>query len=58
MSDSGKPINEQEVIAKYKALEGECQSSINKISEMEQELGEHRYVWNLPNDILILPFRY
>lgn len=44
MSDSEKPIDENQVISKYKNLQSECQSYASKISELEQELGEHRLV--------------
>jgi hypothetical protein len=44
MSESEKPLDENQVIAKYKDLQSECQSYAAKISELEQELGEHRYV--------------
>jgi chaperonin cofactor prefoldin len=42
MSDSEKPLDENKVIAKYKELQSECQNYATKISELEQELGEHR----------------
>jgi chaperonin cofactor prefoldin len=44
MSDSEKPIDENQVIAKYKELQSTCQSFATKMSELEQELSEHRYV--------------
>mmetsp|Transcript_5253 Transcript_5253/g.8041 ORF Transcript_5253/g.8041 Transcript_5253/m.8041 type:complete len:128 (+) Transcript_5253:94-477(+) len=44
MSDSAKPLDENKVIAKYKELQSECQTYATKISELEQELGEHRLV--------------
>lgn len=44
MSESDKPIDENQVITKYKNLQSECQSYASKISELEQELGEHRLV--------------
>jgi hypothetical protein len=44
MSESDKPIDENQVINKYKNLQSESQSYASKISELEQELGEHRYV--------------
>ncbi|GFH48187.1 hypothetical protein CTEN210_04663 [Chaetoceros tenuissimus] len=44
MSDSEKPLDENQVIARYKELQSECQSFQGKISDLEQELGEHRLV--------------
>lgn len=45
MSESEqKPLDENQVIARYKELQSECQSYASKISELEQELGEHRLV--------------
>jgi prefoldin subunit 2 len=44
MSDSEKPLDENQVIAKYKELQSTCQSFATKMSELEQELSEHRYV--------------
>eukprot|EP00559_Dactyliosolen_fragilissimus_P005053 CAMPEP_0184855488 /NCGR_PEP_ID=MMETSP0580-20130426/723_1 /TAXON_ID=1118495 /ORGANISM="Dactyliosolen fragilissimus" /LENGTH=125 /DNA_ID=CAMNT_0027350013 /DNA_START=14 /DNA_END=391 /DNA_ORIENTATION=+ len=38
------PLNENEVIAKYKELTNECNSLVNKITELEQEENEHRLV--------------
>lgn len=42
MSDNEKPLDENQVIARYKELQSECQSFQGKISDLEQELGEHR----------------
>mmetsp|Transcript_6405 Transcript_6405/g.9391 ORF Transcript_6405/g.9391 Transcript_6405/m.9391 type:complete len:128 (-) Transcript_6405:313-696(-) len=44
MSDNDKPFNENDVIAKYKELESECKTFVSKITEIEQDLGEHRLV--------------
>jgi hypothetical protein len=42
MSDSDKPIDENQVIAKFKELQSQCKHFATKISEMQEELGEHR----------------
>ena len=44
MSDSDKPIDENQVIAKFKELQSECKTFATKISELQEELGEHRWV--------------
>eukprot|EP01083_Nonionella_stella_P084729 234626_1 len=44
MSETDQPINEQQVIAKYKELQNTCNSFAQKIGDLEQDLGEHRLV--------------
>ena len=53
MSDSEKPIDENQVILKYKNLQSECQSYASKISELEQDLGEHRQVLQRTKSIFL-----
>jgi len=42
MTDSDKPITENEVISHYKNLQAECSTYINKIVTFDSELNEHR----------------
>jgi prefoldin subunit 2 len=44
MSESDKPITENEVISHYKNLQTECSTYINKIVTFDSELNEHRLV--------------
>eukprot|EP00979_Chaetoceros_neogracilis_P006665 scaffold1355_cov165-Chaetoceros_neogracile.AAC.18 len=59
MSDSEKPLDENQVIAKYKELQSTCQSFATKMSELEQELSEHRLVEEtlIPLDVKRRAFR-
>lgn len=47
MTDAEKPLDENAVIAKYKDLQTECNSLINKVTELEADRNEHRYVTSL-----------
>jgi hypothetical protein len=40
---AGKAEKEQELIRKFNQLRSEQQTIANKITELEGELGEHRY---------------
>jgi len=44
MTDAEKPLDENAVIAKYKDLQTECNSLINKVTELEADRNEHRLV--------------
>ena len=39
---SEQQIDENQIVAKYKALQAECQQYMQKISELEIDLNEHK----------------
>lgn len=45
---SGKPLTKDEVYLGFQALRNEQRALANKLSELEMDLNEHRYV-NLTN---------